>query len=93
MSYDEKFPEYALAIIGNNDEDAELRADAAAGIREYGRRHVKMLGEAGIQGLIGKLNQASAAGPDDLRRTVEGVNKKLLEFAKISQSTSREVKP
>ena len=52
-----------------------------------------MLGEAGIQGLIGKLNQASAAGPDDLRRTVERVNKKLLEFAKISQSTSREVKP
>jgi hypothetical protein len=80
MHYDEQFPEVALAIVADGSENADLRAQAAAGVREYARGRVGKLGPNGLRSLAEQLTQASAGGPDTLHQTVARVTAKLVEL-------------
>jgi hypothetical protein len=89
MHYDDEFPTTALAVIADPNEDAGLRADAGAGIREYARRRVDALGEAGIRKLIDQLGQASQGGTDALRQTADRVSQKLESMLKVHRKPAR----
>jgi hypothetical protein len=80
MHYDDQFPDTALAILADPAESATLRADAAAGVREFARLRADQLGDNGLRGLVARLDQASARAPEPVLQAVARVREKISRF-------------